>query len=207
MSLIDAMLASGYGDREALRRRRAQLQEWIARPQLLKADEGARYAAEVVIDLEALDEPVLCCPNDPDDAKLLSSIGAVPIDEVFLGSCMTTASHFSEAGRALGQSGSVPVRFWAAPPTRMAERELRDAGTYAVLERSGARLEIPGCSLCMGNQARVADDAVVVSTSTRNFPNRMGNGAQVYLSSARVAGLAARLGRLPSLDEYRATFG
>lgn len=177
--------------------------QWLEHPELLTADKNARYVAEIEIDLDELDEPVLCCPNDPDDARRLSSVDAVEVDEVFLGSCMTTAQHFTEAGQALTEKKQVPVKFWVAPPTRMAEQELSGNGTYATLKEVGARLEMPGCSLCMGNQARVADGAVVVSTSTRNFPNRMGNGAQVYLSSARVAGLAAKLGRLPTVHEYR----
>ncbi|WP_170948411.1 bifunctional aconitate hydratase 2/2-methylisocitrate dehydratase [Bordetella genomosp. 5] len=207
IELIDSMLAAGYGDRGALVGRRRALEQWLKEPTLLRADPGASYAAEIDIDLDEIGEPILCCPNDPDDARLLSDIQQIAVDEVFIGSCMTRANHFSDARTIFEGRHSVPVKFWVAPPTRMAKHELIEDGTLQTLGAAGARLEPPGCSLCMGNQARTAENAVVVSTSTRNYPNRMGNGAQVYLASGRVAALAARSGRLPSMADYLTVFG
>ncbi|WP_372387336.1 bifunctional aconitate hydratase 2/2-methylisocitrate dehydratase [Xanthomonas axonopodis] len=207
IALIDTMLAGGYGDRLALGRRRNALAQWLDDPVLLRSDPGASYAAEIEIDLDQIDEPILCCPNDPDDARQLSDVQDTGIDEVFMGSCMTSAGHFSDARAAFAQGVPVPVKFWVAPPTRMADKALTDDGSYGAFRAAGARIEPPGCSLCMGNQARTAENAVVVSTSTRNYPNRMGNGAQVYLASARVAAMAAQCGRLPSMAEYMAVYG
>merc|ERR1711871_327610 len=171
---------------------------------LLQPDSNAEYAYEMHIDLNELDEPVLCAPNDPDDARLLSDCAGTSIDEVFIGSCMTNIGHFRAAGKLLDQQeGAIPTRLWLAPPTRMDEAQLTAEGYYAIYGRVGARTEMPGCSLCMGNQARVGDKTTVVSTSTRNFPNRLGKGANVYLASAELAAVASILGELPSPDEYR----
>merc|ERR1711871_1657920 len=170
---------------------------------LLQPDSNAEYAYEIDIDLNELKDPVLCCPNDPDDAKSLSELAGTKIDEVFIGSCMTNIGHFRAAGKLLDQQeGAIPTRLWLAPPTRMDEAQLTAEGYYAIYGRVGARTEMPGCSLCMGNQARVGDKTTVVSTSTRNFPNRLGKGANVYLASAELASVCAILGKLPSKEEY-----
>ena len=177
---------------------------WNMDPQLLEADADAEYAAVIDIDLADIKEPILCAPNDPDDARLLSDVQGEKIDEVFIGSCMTNIGHFRAAGKLLdSHKGQLPTRLWVAPPTRMDAAQLTEEGYYSVFGKSGARIEIPGCSLCMGNQARVADGATVVSTSTRNFPNRLGTGANVYLASAELAAVASLLGKLPTPEEYQ----
>ncbi|PLR38528.1 bifunctional aconitate hydratase 2/2-methylisocitrate dehydratase [Chimaeribacter coloradensis] len=202
--LLKWMIAEGYGDRRTLERRIQGMEKWLADPQLLEADADAEYAAVIEIDLADVKEPILCAPNDPDDARLLSSVANSHIDEVFIGSCMTNIGHFRAAGKLLDQhKGQLPTRLWVAPPTKMDAAQLTEEGYYSVFGKSGARIEIPGCSLCMGNQARVADGATVVSTSTRNFPNRLGNGADVYLASAELAAVASLLGRLPTPQEYQ----
>ncbi|MBG6248933.1 MULTISPECIES: bifunctional aconitate hydratase 2/2-methylisocitrate dehydratase [Symbiopectobacterium] len=203
--LLKWMIAEGYGDRRTLERRVQGMEKWLADPQLLKADPDAEYAAVIDIDLADIKEPILCAPNDPDDARWLSDVQGEKIDEVFIGSCMTNIGHFRAAGKLLDQhKGQLPTRLWVAPPTKMDAAQLTEEGYYSVFGKSGARVEIPGCSLCMGNQARVADGATVVSTSTRNFPNRLGTGANVYLASAELAAVASLLGKLPTPDEYLA---
>ncbi|SAB86690.1 bifunctional aconitate hydratase 2/2-methylisocitrate dehydratase [Enterobacter hormaechei] len=202
--LLKWMIAEGYGDRRTLERRIQGMEKWLADPQLLEADADAEYAAVIEIDLADIKEPILCAPNDPDDARLLSDVQGDKIDEVFIGSCMTNIGHFRAAGKLLDtHKGQLPTRLWVAPPTRMDAAQLTEEGYYSVFGKSGARIEIPGCSLCMGNQARVADGATVVSTSTRNFPNRLGTGANVYLASAELAAVAALIGKLPTPEEYQ----
>ena len=184
------------------------MEEWLANPELLEADKDAKYAAVIEIDLNEITEPILACPNDPDDVATLSEILADPnrptekIDEVFVGSCMTNIGLFRALGEVLKGEGPAKAKLWIAPPTKMDEIQLKEEGYYAIFGAAGARTEIPGCSLCMGNQARVADNAIVFSTSTRNFDNRMGKDAKVYLGSAEVAAVAALLGRLPTKEEY-----
>ena len=202
--LLKWMIAEGYGDRRTLERRIQGMEKWLADPQLLEADADAEYAAVIEIDLADIKEPILCAPNDPDDARLLSDVQGEKIDEVFIGSCMTNIGHFRAAGKLLdSHKGQLPTRLWVAPPTKMDAAQLTEEGYYSVFGKSGARIEIPGCSLCMGNQARVQDGATVVSTSTRNFPNRLGTGANVYLASAELAAVASLLGKLPTPDEYQ----
>ena len=201
--LLQWMIDQGYGDERTLQRRIAAMQDWLAKPELLAPDADAEYAEVIEIDLDQITEPLLCCPNDPDDVKPLSQVAGVNIDEVFLGSCMTNIGHFRAAGKILEQFGKqVPGRLWVVPPTRMDQAELTEEGYYSVYGKAGARTEVPGCSLCMGNQARVADKATVVSTSTRNFPNRMGADSNVYLASAELASVCSVLGRIPTLAEY-----
>ncbi len=201
--LLKWMIAEGYGDRRTIERRITSMEKWLKDPQLLEADTDAEYAAVIEIDLNEIKEPILCAPNDPDDARLLSEVANSKIDEVFIGSCMTNIGHFRAAGKLLDQhKGQLPTRLWVAPPTKMDAAQLTEEGYYSVFGKSGARIEVPGCSLCMGNQARVADGATVVSTSTRNFPNRLGTGANVYLASAELAAVASLLGRLPEPQEY-----
>ncbi|MCP2003108.1 UNVERIFIED_ORG: aconitate hydratase 2/2-methylisocitrate dehydratase [Buttiauxella agrestis ATCC 33320] len=202
--LLKWMIAEGYGDRRTLERRIQGMEKWLADPQLLEADADAEYAEIIEIDLNDIKEPILCAPNDPDDARLLSDVQGEKIDEVFIGSCMTNIGHFRAAGKLLdSHKGQLPTRLWVAPPTRMDAAQLTEEGYYSVFGKSGARIEIPGCSLCMGNQARVADGSTVVSTSTRNFPNRLGTGANVFLASAELAAVASLLGKLPTPDEYQ----
>ena len=202
--LLKWMIAEGYGDRRTLERRIQGMEKWLADPQLLEADADAEYAEIIEIDLNDIKEPILCAPNDPDDARLLSDVAGEKIDEVFIGSCMTNIGHFRAAGKLLdSHKGQLPTRLWVAPPTRMDAAQLTEEGYYSVFGKSGARIEIPGCSLCMGNQARVADGSTVVSTSTRNFPNRLGTGANVFLASAELAAVASLLGKLPTPDEYQ----
>lgn len=202
--LLKWMIAEGYGDRRTLERRVQGMEKWLADPQLLEGDADAEYAAVIDIDLADIKEPILCAPNDPDDARLLSDVQGEKIDEVFIGSCMTNIGHFRAAGKLLdNHKGQLPTRLWVAPPTRMDAAQLTEEGYYSVFGKSGARIEIPGCSLCMGNQARVADGATVVSTSTRNFPNRLGTGANVFLASAELAAVAALIGKLPTPEEYQ----
>jgi len=201
--LLRSMIADGYGDPRTLERRARKMEEWLENPSLMKADEDAEYAAVIEIDLAEVTEPVVCCPNDPDDAKLLSEVAGDQVDEVFIGSCMTNIGHFRAAGKLLDQhSGGISTRMWLAPPTKMDEHQLMEEGYYNIFGRAGARMEMPGCSLCMGNQARVAANSTVLSTSTRNFPNRLGDGANVYLTSAELAAVGAILGKLPTPDEY-----
>lgn len=202
-ALLRIMAKEEYECADALIKRAEAMEHWLENPELIEADPDCSYAAILDIDCEEITEPIVCCPNDPDDAKLLSEVAGNKIDEVFIGSCMTNIGHYRAASAILGQqSGEVPVRLWMAPPTRMDRHELTEEGLLSVLGKAGARIEIPGCSLCMGNQARVRDHAKVISTSTRNFPNRLGNGADVYLGSAELAAVTARLGRLPKPDEY-----
>ncbi len=202
--MLKWMLAEGYGDKRTIERRIAGMQEWLANPKLMEADADAEYAAIIEIDMNAIKEPILCAPNDPDDARLLSTVAGDKIDEVFIGSCMTNIGHFRAAGKLLNQfKGQLHTRLWIAPPTKMDRDQLTEEGYYGIFGRVGARIEIPGCSLCMGNQARVGDGTTVVSTSTRNFPNRLGQGANVYLASAELASVAAILGRIPSVEEYQ----
>ncbi|MDO9909164.1 bifunctional aconitate hydratase 2/2-methylisocitrate dehydratase [Glaesserella parasuis] len=201
--LLKYMIAEGYGDKRTLERRIKAMEEWLAVPQLLEADSDAEYAAIIEIDLNDIKEPILCAPNDPDDARTLSEVQDQQVDEVFIGSCMTNIGHFRAAGKLLNQhQGMIPTRLWIAPPTKMDATLLSEEGYYSIYGKSGARIEIPGCSLCMGNQARVADGSTVVSTSTRNFPNRMGKGSFVYLASAELAAVCALLGRIPTWKEY-----
>ena len=207
ITLIESMLKAGYGDPVTLERRAKKMQAWLENPELVVADKNAQYKAVIEIDLADIKEPILACPNDPDDVATLSEILAdekrpKKIDEVFVGSCMTNIGHYRALGEVLQGEGQVPTRLWIAPPTKMDKHQLTEEGYYALFGQAGARIEIPGCSLCMGNQARVADGAVVFSTSTRNFDNRMGVGAQVYLGSAELAAVCAILGRLPSVEEY-----
>ena len=201
--LLKWMIAEGYGDVRTLERRVKAMQDWLANPQLLEADKDAEYAAVIEVDLADIKEPIVCAPNDPDDARLLSEVQGDKIDEVFIGSCMTNIGHFRAAGKLLAKfKEMIPTRLWLAPPTKMDAALLTEEGYYSIFGKSGARIEMPGCSLCMGNQARVANGATVVSTSTRNFPNRLGQGANVYLASAELSAVAALLGRLPSPAEY-----
>ncbi|WP_283392761.1 bifunctional aconitate hydratase 2/2-methylisocitrate dehydratase [Photobacterium phosphoreum] len=201
--MLKWMIAEGYGDRRTIERRVTAMQEWLANPELMTADKDAEYAHVIDIDLADIKEPILCAPNDPDDARLLSEVAGTAIDEVFIGSCMTNIGHFRAAGKLLEKfGGQLDTRLWVAPPTKMDKDQLTEEGYYGIFGRAGVRIETPGCSLCMGNQARVKDNSTVMSTSTRNFPNRLGNGANVYLSSAELAAVGAILGRIPTMDEY-----
>jgi len=203
MVMLKWMIAEGYGDPRTLERRVARMQEWVDNPVLLEADPGASYYETIEINMDEIKEPILCAPNDPDDARLLSEVQGEKIDEVFVGSCMTNIGHFRAAGKMLeSYEGQLPTRLWVAPPTKMDAAQLTAEGYYSIYGKAGARTEMPGCSLCMGNQARVADKSTVVSTSTRNFPNRLGKGANVYLASAELATVAAITGSLPSSEEY-----
>ena len=197
------MIANGYEDKRTLLRRIEKVEAWLAKPSLLAADADAEYAAVIEINLADIKEPILCCPNDPDDAKFLSEVAGTPIDEAFLGSCMTNIGHFRAAAKLLGGSRDIPVKLWVAPPTKMDESELIKEGHYASFGAAGARTEMPGCSLCMGNQAQVREGATVVSTSTRNFPNRLGKNSNVFLASAELTAIASKLGKLPTVAEYQ----
>ena len=205
--LMQNMIDNGYEDARSLQRRIASMQAWLAKPELLSPDADAEYAYTIEIDLNEIKEPLLACPNDPDDIKPLSAVSGDKVDEVFIGSCMTNIGHYRAAAKVLEGSINIPTRLWIAPPTRMDEDQLRNEGVYSVFGVAGARTEIPGCSLCMGNQARVADKATVFSTSTRNFDNRMGRDASVYLGSAELAAVCAKLGHIPSYAEYMETVG
>jgi aconitate hydratase 2 / 2-methylisocitrate dehydratase len=205
--LMQHMIENGYEDARTLQRRIENMQAWLAKPELLAPDADAEYAHVIEIDLSEIKEPLVACPNDPDDIKPLSAVVGDKIDEVFIGSCMTNIGHYRAAAKVLEGSGNIPTQLWIAPPTRMDEAQLRDEGVYSTFGVAGARTEIPGCSLCMGNQARVADRATVFSTSTRNFDNRMGRDARVYLGSAELAAVCAKLGRMPSHAEYLETVG
>ena len=203
IALIQWMIAEGYGDVRTLERRMKNMQTWLDNPVLLEADADAEYFEIIEIDMDKIVEPLLACPNDPDDIKPLSEVAGTKIDEVFLGSCMTNIGHFRAAGKLLEQQkGELPTRLWVAPPTKMDQTQLTEEGYYGTFGKAGARMEMPGCSLCMGNQARVAENSTVVSTSTRNFPNRLGNGANVYLASAELASICSILGKIPSVEEY-----
>ena len=204
ITMLRWMIAEGYGDARTLERRAQKMEEWLATPNLLEADADAEYASVLEIDLNEVKEPIVCAPNDPDDARLLSTVAGDKVDEVFIGSCMTNIGHFRATGKLLEQvkPGSLKARFWIVPPTRMDEHTLMEEGYYNIYGRAGARTEMPGCSLCMGNQARVAPSSTVLSTSTRNFPNRLGDGANVYLTSAELASIGGVLGRLPTPEEY-----
>ncbi|MBD2595958.1 bifunctional aconitate hydratase 2/2-methylisocitrate dehydratase [Nostoc spongiaeforme FACHB-130] len=200
--LLKNMVARGYQDARTIMRRVAQMEEWLANPVLLEADADAEYAAVIEIDLNEIKEPIVAAPNDPDNVKLLSEVANDPVQEVFLGSCMTNIGHYRATAKVLEGAGEVKTRLWIAPPTRMDEHQLKEEGIYSIFGAAGARTEMPGCSLCMGNQARVADGTTVFSTSTRNFNNRMGKGARVYLGSAELAAVCALLGRIPTVQEY-----
>ncbi|HEC84797.1 MAG TPA: aconitate hydratase B, partial [Thioploca sp.] len=202
VTLLRWMLANGYGDERTLQRRIAAMEAWLKNPVLLEPDANAQYAQIIEIDLSEIKEPLLACPNDPDDIRPLSEIAGHKIDEVFIGSCMTNIGHYRAAAKVLENAGSMPTRLWIAPPTRMDEHQLVEEGVYSVFGQVGARTEMPGCSLCMGNQARVQNGATVVSTSTRNFPNRLGKDTNVYLASAELAAVSALLGHIPSVAEY-----
>jgi len=202
-TLLRWMISEGYGDARTLERRAQAMEAWLANPQLMSADADAEYTQVIEIDLSEVTEPVLCAPNDPDDARLLSSVQGEKIDEVFIGSCMTNIGHFRAAGKLLDKvEGALPTRLWLSPPTKMDQHQLTEEGYYGIYNRAGARLEMPGCSLCMGNQARVETGSTVVSTSTRNFPNRLGDATNVYLASAELAAVASIIGRLPTVEEY-----
>ena len=205
--LMQSMIENGYQDARTLQRRIENMQAWLAKPELLQPDADAEYAHIIEIDLATITEPLVACPNDPDDIKPMSAVVGDKIDEVFIGSCMTNIGHYRAAAKVLEGTGNLPTRLWIAPPTRMDEAQLREEGVYAVFGIAGARTEVPGCSLCMGNQARVADKATVFSTSTRNFDNRMGRDARVYLGSAELAAVCAKLGRMPTHAEYMETVG
>jgi aconitate hydratase 2/2-methylisocitrate dehydratase len=203
VTMLRWMIANGYQEARSLERRAQAMEEWLANPSLLRADADAEYAEIIDINMDEITEPLLACPNDPDDVKPLSEIAGTAIDEVFIGSCMTNIGHFRAAGKLLQASGeAIPSRLWIAPPTKMDEHQLKEEGYYNIFATAGARTELPGCSLCMGNQARVAANSTVVSTSTRNFPNRLGQGANVFLASAELAAIAALLGKLPTTAEY-----
>ncbi|WP_433741090.1 bifunctional aconitate hydratase 2/2-methylisocitrate dehydratase [Pseudomonas putida] len=203
ITLLRWMIGEGYGDARTLERRAQAMEAWLANPELLEADKDAEYAEVIEIDLADIKEPVLCAPNDPDDARLLSTVQGQSIDEVFIGSCMTNIGHFRAAGKLLEKvDGGIPTRLWLAPPTKMDAHQLTEEGYYGIYDKAGARMEMPGCSLCMGNQARVQTGSTVVSTSTRNFPNRLGDATNVYLASAELAAVASILGKLPTVEEY-----
>ena len=207
ITLMKWMIAEGYADARTLARRIAAQEAWLADPQLLKGDADADYAAVIEIDLADIHEPIVACPNDPDDVKTLSDVAGAVIDEVFIGSCMTNIGHFRAASKLLENKRDIPVKLWVAPPTKMDAKKLSDEGHYGVLGSAGARMEMPGCSLCMGNQAQVKEGATVFSTSTRNFPNRLGKNSNVYLGSAELAAICSKLGRIPTREEYLKDMG
>jgi aconitate hydratase 2/2-methylisocitrate dehydratase len=205
--LLKNLIANGYHDERTIARRIKAMEAWLAKPELLKADKDAEYAHVVEIDLNEITEPIVCCPNDPDDAKTLSDVSGAKIDEVFIGSCMTNIGHFRAASKLLEGKKDIPVKLWMAPPTKMDAQQLSEEGHYGVFGAAGARMEMPGCSLCMGNQAQVKEGATVMSTSTRNFPNRLGKNTNVYLGSAELAAICSKLGRIPTKAEYQADMG
>ncbi|PPE67772.1 bifunctional aconitate hydratase 2/2-methylisocitrate dehydratase [Caldimonas caldifontis] len=205
--LMKNMIADGYQDKRTLERRIKAVEAWLAKPELLEADKDAEYAAVIEIDLADIKEPIVCCPNDPDDARFLSEVAGTKIDEAFIGSCMTNIGHFRAAAKLLGGQRDIPVKLWVAPPTKMDQNELIKEGHYAAFGTAGARTEMPGCSLCMGNQAQVREGATVMSTSTRNFPNRLGKNTNVFLGSAELAAICSKLGRIPTVAEYHAEMG
>jgi aconitate hydratase 2/2-methylisocitrate dehydratase len=204
ITMLKWMIATGYSDVRTIKRRIAAMERWLADPQLLKGDADAEYAAVIEIDLADIHEPIVACPNDPDDVKTLSDVAGSVIDEVFIGSCMTNIGHFRAASKLLEGKRDIPVKLWMAPPTKMDAKQLSEEGHYGVLGSAGARMEMPGCSLCMGNQAQVKEGATVFSTSTRNFPNRLGKNSNVYLGSAELAAICSKLGRIPTKAEYMA---
>jgi len=201
------MIDSGYEDKKTIAKRIQDMQKWLDKPNLLKADNDCEYAEIIEINLDEIKEPILACPNDPDDVKLLSDVSKTAIDEVFIGSCMTNIGHFRAAAQLLKDQTKLNTVLWVVPPTRMDEKQLRAEGIYETFEKLTEHTEIPGCSLCMGNQARVKEGASVVSTSTRNFPNRLGDNANVFLASAEVAAISAKLGYIPSIEEYLSLMG
>ena len=205
--LMKNMIANGYQDAKTLARRIEKVEQWLAKPELLEADKDAEYAAIIEIDLAEIKEPIVCCPNDPDDAKFMSEVAGTKIDEAFIGSCMTNIGHFRAAAKLLGGQRDIPVKLWVAPPTKMDQSELMKEGHYAAFGNAGARTEMPGCSLCMGNQAQVREGATVMSTSTRNFPNRLGKNTHVFLGSAELAAICSKLGRIPTVAEYQEAMG
>ncbi|MCA3238654.1 MAG: bifunctional aconitate hydratase 2/2-methylisocitrate dehydratase [Curvibacter sp.] len=205
--LLKNLIAQGYRDERTITRRIKAMEAWLAKPELLMADRDAEYAAVIEIDLAQIKEPIVCCPNDPDDAKTLSDVSGTKIDEAFIGSCMTNIGHFRAAAKLLGGARDIPVKLWVAPPTKMDQGELVKEGHYATFGAAGARTEMPGCSLCMGNQAQVREGATVMSTSTRNFPNRLGKNTNVFLGSAELAAVCSKLGRIPTLAEYQEAMG
>ena len=207
VTMLKWMIASGYSDVRTITRRIQAMEAWLADPVLMKADADAQYAAVIEIDLSDVHEPIVACPNDPDDVKTLADVAGSHIDEVFIGSCMTNIGHFRAASKLLENKRDIPVKLWMAPPTKMDAKQLSEEGHYGVLGSAGARMEMPGCSLCMGNQAQVKEGATVFSTSTRNFPNRLGKNANVYLGSAELAAICSKLGRIPSKEEYMADMG
>ncbi len=207
VTLLKWMIAEGYADARTLQRRIEKMEAWLADPQLLEADADAEYAAVIEIDLAEIHEPIVCCPNDPDDAKTLSDVAGAHIDEVFIGSCMTNIGHFRAAAKLLEGKRDIPTRLWIAPPTKMDAAELTNEGHYGTFGAAGARMEMPGCSLCMGNQAQIREGSTAMSTSTRNFPNRLGRNTNVYLGSAELSAICARLGRIPTREEYLADIG
>ncbi|WP_174874231.1 bifunctional aconitate hydratase 2/2-methylisocitrate dehydratase [Vogesella oryzae] len=207
ITLMKTMIADGYADARTLERRIKKMEEWIANGELLKADADAEYAAVIEIDLADVKEPIVACPNDPDDVKFMSEVAGTPIDEVFIGSCMTNIGHFRAASKLLEGKRDLPVKLWLAPPTKMDAQQLTDEGHYGVFGMAGARTEMPGCSLCMGNQAQVREGATVMSTSTRNFPNRLGKNTNVFLGSAELAAICSKLGKIPTVEEYKANIG
>ena len=207
ITLMKWMIAEGYQDARTLKRRIKSMEDWIANGELLKADANAQYAAVIEIDLADVTEPICACPNDPDDVKVLSEVAGAKIDEVFIGSCMTNIGHFRAAGKVLDGKSDIPTRLWIAPPTKMDAMVLNEEGYYSVLGKAGARMEMPGCSLCMGNQAQIRKGSTAMSTSTRNFPNRLGIDTQVYLGSAELAAMCALMGKIPTVAEYMAEMG
>ncbi|WP_138516724.1 bifunctional aconitate hydratase 2/2-methylisocitrate dehydratase [Rhodoferax bucti] len=207
ITMMKWMIANGYADARTLARRIAAQEAWLKNPELLQGDADAEYAAVIEIDLADIHEPIVACPNDPDDVKTLAEVAGAKIDEVFIGSCMTNIGHFRAASKLMEGKRDIPVKLWIAPPTKMDAKQLSDEGHYGVLGGAGARMEMPGCSLCMGNQAQVKEGATVFSTSTRNFPNRLGKNSNVYLGSAELAAIASKLGRIPTKEEYLADMG
>ncbi|MBC2770512.1 bifunctional aconitate hydratase 2/2-methylisocitrate dehydratase [Pusillimonas minor] len=207
ITMLKWMIANGYQDQRTITRRIKAMEAWLANPQLLEPDADAEYAAVIDIDLADIHEPIVACPNDPDDVKTMSEVSGTTIDEVFIGSCMTNIGHFRAASKLLENKRDIPVKLWVAPPTKMDQHQLTEEGHYGVLGTAGARMEMPGCSLCMGNQAQVREGATVMSTSTRNFPNRLGKNSNVFLGSAELAAICSRLGRIPTKEEYLADMG
>jgi aconitate hydratase 2/2-methylisocitrate dehydratase len=202
ITLLKWMIAQGYGDKRTIARRIVSMEKWLENPELMKADADAEYAEVIEINMSEIKEPILACPNDPDDVKTLSDVANTKIDEVFIGSCMTNIGHFRAAAQLLKSKDEIAAELWIAPPTKMDEKQLKDEGVYDTFTAITDHTEMPGCSLCMGNQARVNEGSTVVSTSTRNFPNRLGDNTDVYLSSAEVAAISAQLGRIPTAEEY-----
>ncbi len=207
ITMLKWMIATGYADVRTINRRIKAMEAWLANPQLLARDADAEYAAVIEIDLADVHEPIVACPNDPDDVKTLSEVAGGVIEEVFIGSCMTNIGHFRAASKLLDGRRDIPAKLWVAPTTKMDAKQLSEEGHYGVLGNAGARMEMPGCSLCLGNQAQVREGATVFSTSTRNFPNRLGKNANVYLGSAELAAICSKLGRIPTKAEYMADMG